>query len=85
MSAEIFDLVQESVVRRDRDGAVTGWNAASERLYGWTRSDALGRPVHELLKTRREFVPQIEAELNMARGRAMSCAGPQTACSSRCG
>jgi PAS domain S-box-containing protein len=62
-TSDILDLVQESVVLRTRDGCITGWNSASEELYGWSRKDALGRPVHELLKTRRETVPLIEAKL----------------------
>ncbi|MEI9929500.1 MAG: PAS domain S-box protein [Rhizomicrobium sp.] len=63
MTPDILDLVQESVVLRDRDGRITGWNAASELLYGWRHADAVGRSVHELLKTRREAVPNIEAAL----------------------
>jgi PAS domain S-box-containing protein len=63
MGIDLFDLVQESIVRRDRAGAITAWNAASERLYGWTRSNALGRQIHDLLRTRREFIPPIETAL----------------------
>ncbi len=48
---DILDLVQESVLVSDLDGRITQWNAASERLYGWSRTDALGRQVHDLLKT----------------------------------
>ena len=63
MTPDILALVQESVVLRDRGGLIVEWNAASEKLYGWSRADATGRPVHELLKTRREAVPNIEAAL----------------------
>lgn len=63
MTPDIIELIQESVVLRDRDGRVTAWNAASERLYGWSRADATGRLVHELLKTQREIAPTIEAAL----------------------
>jgi PAS domain S-box-containing protein len=63
MTPDILDLLQESVVLRDRDGCITGWNAASEQLYGWRRADATGRKVHELLKTQRETVPTIETAL----------------------
>jgi PAS domain S-box-containing protein len=61
MKPEFLDLLQESVVILDQGSKVAGWNTASERLYGWNSQDALGRPVHELLKTRREMIPVIEA------------------------
>ncbi|MEJ1968259.1 MAG: ATP-binding protein [Rhizomicrobium sp.] len=61
--SDLLDLVQESVVRHDADGRVTGWNAASQTLYGHSRSDAVGQPLHELLKTRRESLAGIEAAL----------------------
>jgi PAS domain S-box-containing protein len=63
MTPDILDLIQESVVLRDREGRITAWNAASEDLYGFSRAEALGQPVHELLKTRRETIPQIEDQL----------------------
>ncbi len=62
-NADIFDLIQESVVLLDTETRITGWNAASERLYCWSLEEALGRSVHELLKTRREMIPVIESAL----------------------
>jgi PAS domain S-box-containing protein len=53
---DVFDLVQESVIVRDLEGRVTQWNAASRRLYGWTRSEAVGQAAHELLRTSGEPV-----------------------------
>jgi PAS domain S-box-containing protein len=49
--AELFDLVQESILTCGLDGRITGWNAASERLYGWGAAETLGRQADELLKT----------------------------------
>src|SRR3984885_11578622 len=51
---DVFDLVQESVMVCDLEGRITQWNAASRRLYGWTRSEAVGRVARELLSTRGE-------------------------------
>ncbi len=49
---------------RGLDGTVTSWTSGAERLYGWARSDAVGRVAHELLRT---VFPQpceaIQAEL----------------------
>jgi signal transduction histidine kinase len=65
-SPDILDLLQESVVILDSETRVTGWNVASERLYGWSFKEAVGRPVHELLRTRRETIPIIETALGQA-------------------
>jgi len=34
----------------DRDGLVTYWNGAAERLFGWPRADILGRPLPAVLE-----------------------------------
>jgi len=48
-SPVIFDLVHESVMVCDLEGRITQWNAGSARLYGWTRTQAVGRNARELL------------------------------------
>ena len=35
----------------DRDGRVVYWNPASTRLYGWTKEDAIGRTLDQLIHT----------------------------------
>jgi PAS domain S-box-containing protein len=47
---DLLDLMQESVVVRGLDGSVIRWNAASERLYGWSEAEAKGRPMQDLLR-----------------------------------
>lgn len=60
-SADILDLVHESVVSRDLSGTILSWNKASETLYGWARNEALGRNIHTLLGTRHgETIEAIE-------------------------
>lgn len=46
---ELFDLVQESVVFIGGDGRITAWNAASERLYGVSKANAIGVQIDQLL------------------------------------
>ena len=66
---DILDLIHESVVTRDAGGRVLSWNAVSEELYGWPRLDALGRNLHDLLKSRHDApVEELEARL-LAEGR----------------
>jgi PAS domain S-box-containing protein len=66
-SADDLDLVHESVVVRDLDGVIVGWNLAAAELYGVAREDALGRPLDELLKTAHDDLPGLHAEL-LAKG-----------------
>jgi PAS domain S-box-containing protein len=46
----ILDLA--NVIIHDVDGRILHWTRGCERLYGWTREEAVGKVVHELLKTK---------------------------------
>src|SRR6202035_155953 len=48
--SKLLDLTQALV--RDMQGRIVQWNLGAERLYGYTRADAIGRISHELLRTR---------------------------------
>jgi PAS domain S-box-containing protein len=43
--AALLDEAGDAIVVMDVAGVVTFWNAAAERLYGWTKDEVLGRPV----------------------------------------
>src|SRR3954447_4036603 len=48
---ELKDLLQReelAVIATDLAGAVTHWSAGAERLYGWSRTEVIGRPITEL-------------------------------------
>ncbi len=65
--ASLLNLTHDSIFVRDMNGAIRYWNRAAEELYGWTAEQALGRAVHDLLKT--DFpaaLEQIEGELMRA-------------------
>ena len=47
--AALLDEVDMAVVATDADGYVTQWNRGAELLYGWTRSEAVGRKNSELI------------------------------------
>jgi PAS domain S-box-containing protein len=51
INPDIFDLVHESVMVCDLDGRITLWNNGSQELYGWSRSEAVGRIARDLLIT----------------------------------
>jgi diguanylate cyclase (GGDEF)-like protein/PAS domain S-box-containing protein len=45
----LFDQVDAAVIVTDPDGRALSWNAGAEALYGWTRAEAVGRDVKELI------------------------------------
>jgi transcriptional regulator with PAS, ATPase and Fis domain len=45
-----LDCVAEAVVTVDGNSEITSFNQAAERLTGWTRAEALGRPCREILR-----------------------------------
>jgi two-component system, NtrC family, sensor kinase len=49
--AELLELASEAIIVRDLSGAIRFWNSGAEALYGWKRSEVLGRDLHELLRT----------------------------------
>jgi PAS domain S-box-containing protein len=48
--AAVLAQVSEAVIAADPDARIIYWNAAAERLYGWTAAEAIGQPGGELLK-----------------------------------
>ena len=48
--ARTLDLA--NVIIHREDGTILQWTSGCERLYGWSRQEALGARVHELLDTR---------------------------------
>jgi PAS domain S-box-containing protein len=60
--ARILDLAQ--VIVRDTKGVIVLWNQGAEKLYGYTRQEAVGRTSHDLLQTQFPApLDQIEAKL----------------------
>ena len=49
--AALLDLTQDTVLVMNMEGAITYWNRGAAERYGWTEDQALGRVVHDLLKT----------------------------------
>ncbi|HUB32291.1 MAG TPA: PAS domain S-box protein [Bryobacteraceae bacterium] len=49
--ANLLDLAHDGIMAMNMDGAIEFWNRGAEDMYGWTKQEALGRNVHELLGT----------------------------------
>ena len=47
--AQMLDLA--NILVRDTEDNIILWNTGMEKLYGWTKVEALGKNVHELLHT----------------------------------
>jgi two-component system sensor histidine kinase/response regulator len=59
--AQLLDLAQDVILVRDLEsGRITFWNAAAERMFGWSWSEALGQNVCELLHTE---LPALRADI----------------------
>ena len=49
--ASLLNLTHDSVFVRDMNDVITYWNRGAEKLYGWTREEAVGKVSHQLTQT----------------------------------
>jgi two-component system cell cycle sensor histidine kinase/response regulator CckA len=47
--AALVEYSGDAIIGATPDGVITGWNRAAERIYGYTRDEALGRTLQDLL------------------------------------
>jgi len=47
--ANLLDRAQDAILVKELDHTIAYWNAGAERLYGWTREEAVGKSARELL------------------------------------
>src|SRR5690606_2979411 len=61
--ASIVASSDDAIISKGLDGIITSWNAAAERMYGFTAYEAIGRPIYIIIpKNRKE-----EEEVLMGR------------------
>jgi PAS domain S-box-containing protein len=71
---EQLAAVGQAVVTTDAAGVVLGWNAAAERLYGWTADEAIGHNIATLcvpdlaLEVAREILAALRAGVPWSGG-----------------
>jgi PAS domain S-box-containing protein len=49
--ASLLDLANDAIIVMTLDGTIQFWNEGAVRLYGWTKSEAIGKCAHDLLQT----------------------------------
>ena len=66
--AELLKLSFDAIIVWRMGGWIESWNRGAEELYGYTESEALGRDIHQLLRTSQEISrPELEALLRAQR------------------
>lgn len=45
----VLDTALDAVVVMREDGIVAGWNSVAEKIFGWSRAEAVGRELSELI------------------------------------
>ena len=62
--ANLLNLTHDTVLVMDMEGVIRYWNRGAGERYGWTAEEAVGRVVHDLLKTVFPTpIDQIKAEV----------------------
>lgn len=63
--SEILEYTHDAIVIWEMGGkGIVYWNSGAERIYGYARTEAVGKTTHALLRTRLEGgIDQLEAKL----------------------
>jgi PAS domain S-box-containing protein len=62
--AQLLDLAHDTIITHDLNDIITFWNEGAELMYGWTKTEALGKKTHALLQTQfPDSLIHIKAEL----------------------
>ena len=58
--ASIVEFSQDAIIGKNKDGVITSWNRAAEKMYGYTRDEVVGRDLSFLVPSDRQAeIPAI--------------------------
>ena len=61
----IIDTAQDAFIGVDPDGYIVDWNTQAGAMFGWTRDEAIGKPVAQIVPER--FRPSVDRSLRQFR------------------
>jgi PAS domain S-box-containing protein len=68
LAGGLLDQVPVGLVVADRTGTVARWNRVAEELFGWARTEVLGRKIFALARPRGDAAPLRELIARVASG-----------------
>jgi PAS domain S-box-containing protein len=69
----VLDSAPDAFITLDRDGLIVVWNAAAERMFGWSTAEAIGQPMRALV-----IPPEFRERHDERRTALMASAGNVT-------
>jgi len=70
--ANLLNTIGQAVVATDLNGLVTFWNAAAEKIYGWSQEEALGKSIVELTPAQQSREQATEIMEQLKKGESWS-------------
>jgi PAS domain S-box-containing protein len=67
--ADLLDLTYDTILVTSIGGIIRSWNHGAEQMYGWTKVEAAGHNVHELLHTAFSTDPMQAVHELLTKGR----------------